>query len=347
MAFQNYSDPIEYLPDGNVRDEMIDPLARDEFGTLQAASMNGMCDFRHIQRLIGNDFTEDDFSELLDQYPHSLPQSVVALYQLMKTLRQRSVHLLYPHTQTHSSREAKLSGTTYCRDWIGVIDGEMYHTNLQKFRMSERREFEPIFERISTTKRYDIDDILHWGNVMLHKDSLLIGVVGDDYIIKHRSLIDWTVLDSMIRAKNKLQNLLKTNGNTRKIVEVELTHHTDLDLAITPLPTKKSGGKSVVLVSPAVTQRGITALSSVFDEVLRCHEDIKTKSYNVLWLDPETCILPEESTEVRRILEQYRYNVIPLPVKGMLQLNDYDEIGISGGFRCCVGPIRRAQDYIY
>lgn len=341
--------PTEWVPDGKEEGQPIEIFAKDEFGTLEAACISGFCDARHISAKSGIVISDADLGELIREMGDYLPKELAALYRLVVQMKARSIHLLYPHTEDPEGMNVRLCKSPYSRDSIGVVDNIAILATLEEMRQDERQDFASIFERLPETHRFHNEEISPWGNILLHDDTILIGTFNVLAQSCGRALTarENSVLESMARGRERLREILTKTSNGRKIVEVELARFTDLDLAITPLPKKKAGERSAVLVSPDVTDQGHAALAKVFDDALRCNETTKTKGYNVLWLDPETPVVSEESTQVRPILQGQGHNVIPIPVQGMLAKTDFDTGALSGGWRCTVGPLRRAKDYTF
>lgn len=285
------------------------------------------------------------------EHSDKLPKNMIGLLSLAITLRKRLIHLLYPYTQVSPLENIQLHSALYCRDVIGVIDGQAILTNLLPPRNYECLGFQRIFQRLPKQTRHSISETFPWGNVLLHDETILVGTFNSltQSLGRRMTFGEQVAMENMNQWKMRLREILYIAGNERRIVEVELARFTDLDLAITPLPKKKAGGRSAVLVSPDVTDAGHAELAKVFDDALRCGETTRDKGYNVLWINPETAVVSKESTQVQPILRGQGYDVIALPITGILEKNDFDKKGngVSGGWRCTVGPLRRAKDYTY
>lgn len=343
----------EFFPHDGEAPIILPIGATDEFGTLQVASINGANDVQEILHSIDPSLTDEDYIAALVNLQQMADPADQAQSMLIDTCKKRGVHLVYPHKKSGKLESpVRHSLDIYCRDWIGVIDDIAIFTKLENDRNDLRSDYRAIFERLPGNKRYEIDDVLPWGNVLLHQDAVLIGTfdIGKQMYTQQQVALFthgfFSEVDSMIRAKQQLQRILHETKSTRKLIEIEMTKYSHLDLAITPLPKKSPGAKSVVLASPLVSPKGLSTLRTIYDEVIECRESIAQSAYNVLWLDPETPVVNAQSQHVQHILRMARFNVLPLSLASIIASLGNDPIAVAGGWRCMVGPLQRANDYI-
>lgn len=90
------------------------------------------------------------------------------------------------------------------------------------------------------------------------------------------------------------------------------------------------------------------ALYSVFDELVPYEDTIKDLGLNLLWINPETPVVPVEAKKTIQKLKELGYNPIPRSLKPIhYNADTYDENLEVGGWRCMTGVLEREDDYPY
>ncbi len=336
--------------------EPIHPCVRNEFGTLKTAVISGFSN-PEVQTVAFGGTVEESRQMILSP---EAPPDVGAHLLYMELLQKHGVNVVHPHHPnlplTEGTAQDWIGRDFYCRDFLGVVDDHAILTNIWSFRSDARMYYQRIFERVPKQQRTMLDETLSWGNVLLAGDHLLIGHEHDDFygdIQPHVS--PERFMDILRQGGEKkagiraLQQIMETIGTTRKLTVLATNMNADLDCYLAPLPRLRATDRRRAIRDP----RGFhpaseDALHSVFDKdgFVPYEDTYKDLGLNLLWINPETPVVPAEARNTIRQLRKLGYNPIPRPLTP-IHYNADTKNGEHevGGWRCMTGVLERANDY--
>lgn len=335
----------------------IIPNVRNEFGSLKTAVISAISNPEAQTVAFGG--TEERSRRVL-LHPGA-PPDVGAHLLYAELLKSHGVTLLHPHHPNLPLTEENFGNWVgrdlYCRDILGAIDNHAILTKIWSFRNDLRMYYQRIFERVPKQQRAMVDETFSWGNALLAGDHLLLGHEHDDYYgdIQSQTRSPEQFMDILRQGAEKqsgiraMQQIMEAMGTTRKLTVLAMNTNADLDCCLAPLPRLGAHEPRRAIRDPREFHPAAEdALYSVFDELIPYEDTLKDFGLNLLWINPETPVVPVEAKKTIQKLKELGYNPIPRSLKPIHYNADAHDRHLElGGWRCMTGVLERENDYPY
>lgn len=333
----------------------ITPNVRSEFGSLKTAVLSAVSNPEVQTVAFGG--TDEESRQII--FSPESPPDVGAHLLYMELLQQHGVNVVHPHHPNlpliESTAQDWIGRDFYCRDFLGVVDDHAILSNIWSFRSDARMYYQRIFERFPKKNRTMLDETLSWGNALLAGDHLLIGHEHDDFYgdIQTQVRSPERFMEILRQGAEKkagiraMQQIMETIGTTRKLTVLATNMNADLDCYLAPLPRLRATDPRRAIMDP----RGFhpaseDALYSTFDELVPYEDTFADFGLNLLWINPETPVVPAEAKKTIRKLRELGYNPISRPLAPIHYNADTQDGQLEvGGWRCMTGVLERANDY--
>jgi len=317
----------------------ITPYAADEFSTLKKAIIYAGANPKPLYPL--NDVAMQRGTKHIDASEFS---------RLADFLVKQNIELYSPFRfgKNVKSLQESFGGNQYCRDALGVIDGQAFLTNPPKFTPKDMERHESIFRQVSESQRHKLQTTWTWGNALLHEDTLLTGTVVPGAIPGLTA--DLHQKSKLVAAQQKgerqqIQEALDQHDISRTLVEIPLRDIDDIDCVLAPLPRKKRKDQRKALwLQNRFHDSARGLLKNHFDELIPVKDSFAFMPCNLLWINPSTVIVPTEAKGVTKLLKKLKYRVHNFSFAERIQIGVQSEQNY-GGWRCNIGVLERGKDY--
>lgn len=334
----------------------INPCVRSEFGTLKMAIISPLSNpdaYGTPRDETNNSFRRLRTREIVTN------SDIRAHSQLPEILEKNGVTLCYPHHPNLPLSDANfkkwVGGDIYCHDFLGVIDETVISSRVAHFRNIFRMYYDSIVRALPQHQLKQTDERFTWGDGLLVGENLLVGLEHNDFFTDIKNQVPeeafQAALDSYAERSNGIRaitTILQQVASTRSVLTLATNANSDLDISLAPLPRRNAGEpRRAIIRTEAFHPASEEALYSVFDELIPYQDPWHTMGCNILWLDPETPLIPLEARYTGAYLQSLGFNVQKKPLGTLLQ-NDNTGTGAHGepgGWRCLTGVLERADDY--
>lgn len=339
--------------------EPIHPCVRSEFGTLKTAVVSPLSN-TDVYTAVAEEMSEHQRNSLVHEI--LTDRDIHAHAQLPEILKKRGVDIRYPYHPnlplTPENLATWMGGDIYCHDFVGVVDEHVISSRVVGFRNRFRMYYESILKTVPKEQHTHTDERFTWGDALLTGDHVLVGLEHDDFFPDIQpnlspeqfrlALECYAERSSGIQA---LRSILKSVACTRSVITLAMNANSDLDVCLAPLPRRhRNEPRRAIIRAEAFHPASEDALYSAFDEIVPYEDPWQVMGCNILWLDPETPLVPAEATHTVAYLLSLGYDVQTRPL-GTLLHNDSTGSGAShgepGGWRCLTGVLERADDYLF